>query len=110
LWTPKAQSTFDELRNSILGDPCLQRFHPHKLTVLQTDFSSKGFGYVVCQADNDDTSLALASQVMSGNGFHFLTKTNGFPFTPSHLVHVGVVATNNSSTPTLVKASLGIGQ
>ena len=34
LWTPKAQSTFDELRNSILGDPCLQRFDPHKLTVL----------------------------------------------------------------------------
>ncbi len=23
LWTPEAQSTFDELRNSILGDPCL---------------------------------------------------------------------------------------
>jgi hypothetical protein len=32
---------------------------------------------VVCQADDDDVSLALASQFMSGNGFHFLTKTNG---------------------------------
>ena len=77
LWTPEAQSTFDKLRNSILGDPCLQRFDPHKLTVLQMDFSTKGFGYVVCQADNKDMPLALASQFMSGNGFHFLTKTNG---------------------------------
>jgi hypothetical protein len=30
----------------------------------------------VCQADDDDTYLVLASQYMSGNGFNFLTKTN----------------------------------
>jgi hypothetical protein len=41
------------------------------------DFSAKGFGYVVCQPDDDKTSLALALQFMFGNGFHFLTKTNG---------------------------------
>jgi hypothetical protein len=32
---------------------------------------------MVCQPDNSETSLALASQFMHGNGFHFLTKTNG---------------------------------
>ncbi len=32
---------------------------------------------MVCQADDNETSLALASQFMFGNGFHFLTKTNG---------------------------------
>ena len=77
LWTPAARETFDDLRNSILCDPCLRWFNPKKLTVLRTDFSAKGFGYVVCQADDDDVSLALTSQFMSGNGFHFLTKTNG---------------------------------
>ena len=77
LWTPTAHETFDDLRNSILCDPCLGRFNPKKLTVLRTDFSAKGFGYDVCQADDDDDSLALASQFMLGNGFHFLTKTNG---------------------------------
>ena len=77
LWTPTAHKTFDDLRNSILCDPCLGRFNPKKLTVLRTDFSAKGFGYVVCQADDDDVSLALACQFMSENGFHFLTKTNG---------------------------------
>jgi hypothetical protein len=77
LWTSDARATFDDLRNSIFCDPCLRRFNQKRLTVLRTDFSSKGFGYVVCQADDDDVSLALASQFMLGNGFHFLTKTNG---------------------------------
>jgi hypothetical protein len=77
LWTTKAQTTFDDLLNSILCNPCLQWFDPNKLIVLRTDFLAKGFGYVVCQADDNEISLALASQFMSGNGFHFLTKTNG---------------------------------
>jgi hypothetical protein len=55
--TPDMQSTFDSLRNSILKDPCLHRVDPAKLTVLRTDFSSKGFGYVVCQPDDDNVSL-----------------------------------------------------
>ena len=76
-WTPTARKTFDDLRNSILCDLCLRRFNPKKLTVLRTDFFAKGFGYLVCQADDDDVSLALVSQFMSGNGFQFLTKTNG---------------------------------
>ena len=42
-----------------------------------TDFLAKGFGYVVCQSDNDKKSLALASQIMSRNGFHFLTEKDG---------------------------------
>jgi len=82
MWTPEARAVFDDLRNSILCDPCLRRFDPNRLTVLRTDFSAKGFGYVVCQADDDETSLALASQFMSGNGFNFLTKTNGSALYP----------------------------
>ncbi len=77
LWTPTARKTFNDLRNSILCDPCLRWFNPKKLMVLRMDFSAKGFGYVVGQADDVDVSLALASKFMSGNGFHFLTKTNG---------------------------------
>ncbi len=71
------QATFDSLRNSILDDPCLRRFDPPKLTVLRTDFSSKGFGYVVCQPDLDSVSLELVLRFMSGNGFRFFTKTDG---------------------------------
>jgi hypothetical protein len=74
---PNVQSSFDFLRNSILKDPCLRHFDPAKLTFLCTDFSLKGFSYVVCQPDNDNVSLELVSQFMSGNGFHFLTTTDG---------------------------------
>ncbi len=77
-WTSEAQTTSDDLRGLILRDPRLQQFDPHKVTVLRMDFSAKGFGYVVCQPDDEDeSSLALASQFMSGNGSHFPTKTNG---------------------------------
>jgi hypothetical protein len=82
VWTMEAQTAFDNLCNSILCKPCLRRFDPNKLRVLRTDFSAKGFGYVVCQADDNEASLALVSQFMSGNGFHFLTKTNGGPLYP----------------------------
>ncbi len=77
MWTPDVQSTFDSLMNSILEDPCLRHFDPAKLTVLHTDFSSKGIGYVVCQPKDDNVSLELILQFMSGNGFHFLATTNG---------------------------------
>ncbi len=77
LWTSEVQTTFDNLHGLILWDPCLWQFDPRKITILRMDFSAKGFGYVVCQPDDDKTSLALALQFMFGNGFHFLTKTNG---------------------------------
>ena len=44
MWTPHACKTFDDLCHAILRDPCLRRFNPGRLTVLRTDFSSKGFG------------------------------------------------------------------
>jgi hypothetical protein len=44
-----------------------------KLTVLQTDFLPQGFGYVVCQPDDNNAFLQLVAQSMSGNGFGFMT-------------------------------------
>jgi hypothetical protein len=77
LWTPEVQATFNNLHGLILCNSCLWRFDPRKITILRTEVLAKGFGYVVCQSNNDKTSLALASQFMSGNGFHFLTKKDG---------------------------------
>jgi hypothetical protein len=77
MWTAEANSAFEELKNSVLCDPCLHRFDHHKLTVLSTDFSALGFGYVVCQPGDDKCSLAKTSQYMSGNGFGFMTKDGG---------------------------------
>ncbi len=74
MWTAEANSAFEELKNSVLCDPCLRQFDHRKLTVLRTDFSALGFGYFVCQPGNDKCSLAKISQYMSGNGFGFMTK------------------------------------
>jgi hypothetical protein len=77
MWTADANRAFNELKQSVLGNPCLCRLDHRKLTVLRTDFSALGFGYVVCQPGDDECSLAKTSQYMSGNGFGFMTKDGG---------------------------------
>jgi hypothetical protein len=77
MWTVEANGAFEELKQSVLCDPCLCRFDHQKLTVLRTDFSALGFGYFVCQPGNNECSLAKASQYMSGNGFGFMIKDGG---------------------------------
>jgi hypothetical protein len=83
MWTAEANSAFEELKNSVLCNPCLLWFDHRKLTVLRTDFSTLGFGYVVCQPGNDKCSLAKTSQYMSGNGFGFMSKDGGWGTPPS---------------------------
>jgi hypothetical protein len=76
LWTPTAAAAFDKLRQCILCNPCLHRFNHKKLTDLRINFLSQGFGYVVCQPDNDNASLQLVAQYISGNGFGLMTSTS----------------------------------
>ncbi len=77
MWTVDANRAFNKLKQSVLSNPCLSWFDHHKLTVLRTDFSALGYGYVVCQPGNNKCSLAKTSQYMSGNGFGFMTKDGG---------------------------------
>jgi hypothetical protein len=58
IWTGAAQHAMDDLKESILSDPCLMRFNHNRLVVLRTDFLSAGFGYVVCQPNTDEASEA----------------------------------------------------
>jgi hypothetical protein len=76
LWTPAAAASFDELHQCILCNPCFCHFNHKKLTILQTNFLSQDFGYIVCQPDDDDASLQLVSQNMSGNESGFITSTS----------------------------------
>jgi hypothetical protein len=57
-WSTDAQHAFEDIKNSILLDPCLLCFNHQRLIVLCTDFSSRGMGYVVCQPGTDETSDA----------------------------------------------------
>jgi hypothetical protein len=75
-WTDEAQTTFDELKQSILCNPCLRWFNHRKLRVLCTEFSAQMVRYVVCQPADNNILTAMAAQFMSGNGFDFMGKNN----------------------------------
>jgi len=73
-WTEAAQKSFDEVRAAMLSDPCLQRFDYRKPVILRTDFSARGFGYVLLQPGNDDASQQASQAYRDGKGFTFMTK------------------------------------
>jgi hypothetical protein len=75
-WTKEAQAAWDDLKNTILSDPCIQRFNHRKLIVLRTDFSSLGFGFVFLQPGNNTASTKAADNYRAGKGFSFMTKSS----------------------------------
>jgi hypothetical protein len=62
------------LKEAILSDPCIQRFNYRKLTVLRSDFSAQGFGFVLLQPGNNEASVQAALDYCDGKGFSFMTK------------------------------------
>jgi hypothetical protein len=76
LWTSVAQDSFEDIQQSVLLDSCLMHFNHQQLIVLCTNFSSRGFGYVVCQPGNDEASNAAMNAYQSGADFSFMTKSS----------------------------------
>ena len=74
IWTDPAQRAMDDLKNSVLSDPCLKRFDHTCLIVLRTGFSSVCFGYVVCQPDTDEASEVAMRAFQDRKDFMFMTK------------------------------------
>ncbi len=74
LWSDAAQRSMDDIKEAILSDPCLMRFNHNRLVVLRMDFSSLGFGYVVCQPGMDASLEAAMVAYCSGSDFAFMTK------------------------------------
>jgi hypothetical protein len=75
-WTPEAKAALDDVKNAILSDLCILQFDHWKLIVLCTDFSSKGFGYVLCQPATDKTTLKAVQDYQDRKGFTFMTKSS----------------------------------
>ena len=75
-WTTGAQESFEDIKQSILLDTCHMHFNHQCFIVLCTDFSSRGFGYVVCQPGNNDASNEAIEAYQSGKDFSFMTKTS----------------------------------
>ncbi len=75
-WSPKAQQSFEDIKQSILLDPCLLHFNHQQLIVFCTDFLSRGMGYVVFQPGNNKASNAAMKAYQSGKDFSFMTKSS----------------------------------
>jgi hypothetical protein len=82
IWTEATQRAMDDLKESILSDPCLMRFDHNRLVVLRTDFSSAGFGYVVCQPGMDEASERAMAAFQVGQDFMFMSKDSSAVLRP----------------------------
>ena len=71
-FSPEAKAAFDDIRQSILSDPCLKRFNHRRRLYLKTDFSSYGFGYVAMQPSDNAASLSAMRREMEGGPCEFL--------------------------------------
>ena len=74
-----------DLIEAILSDPCIARFDFQKRPYLLTDFCKLGFGFNLCQPNDDAESLAAMNREMEGGDCEFLTpksklllRTTGF--------------------------------
>ena len=63
----------DDLKESILADPCLMRFNHNCLVVLRTNFLARGFGYVVCQPGTNAAFKQAMAAFQVGHDFTFMT-------------------------------------
>ncbi len=73
-WNDAAQASLNDMKNAILADPCILRFDYRKPIVLQTDFSSLGFRWVLCQPGNNEVASKAVQDYRAGKGFSFMTK------------------------------------
>jgi hypothetical protein len=58
LMTAERQRARKDMISAIIDDPCIARYDFRKRPYLLTDFSKLGFGYNLCQPNDDPTSLA----------------------------------------------------
>jgi hypothetical protein len=73
IWSDTPQHALDNLKGAIFANPCLMHFNHKRLVVLRTDFSSKGFGYVVCQPGIDTASEHAMAAYQAGQDSAFMT-------------------------------------
>ena len=61
-----------DLIDAILSDPCIACHDFRKRCILLTDFSVLGFGYNMCQPNDNPASLAAMDRKMAGTECEFL--------------------------------------
>ena len=72
--TDEQSAARTDMISAICDDPVIARYDYTKRPYLLTDFSKKGFGYVICQPGDDPDSLAAMRREIAGGDCEFLRK------------------------------------
>jgi len=63
-----------DMITAVLSDPCVGRFNPKKRSYLMMDASKLGYGYNLCQPNDDPASIAAMEREMARGECEFLKK------------------------------------
>jgi hypothetical protein len=72
-WTQERKEAWENCKQSVLADPCIQQYDAGKRVYLCTDFAKRGMGVAACQPANDEISLAAMKREMLGGPCEFFT-------------------------------------
>ena len=75
-WSPALMQLFKNIKTCITSLPILARQDPIKLTLLKTDRSAEGMGFILMQPTNDEVSTkATVHLLKSGECLFDVTKS-----------------------------------
>lgn len=66
-WSPDLVELFRDIKVYITSSPVLARYDPDKSTLLKTDWSTEGMGYILMQPANNEASVA-ATEILLKTG------------------------------------------
>lgn len=70
-WTAQHEEAFDTIKTALTRDPCLARYDSSLLTVVKTDWSAIGMGFILMQPFDDAASKRAVTILESTSEFTF---------------------------------------
>ena len=81
-WTPDLVKLFADLKLCITSSPIFARFDPKKSTLVKTDWSREGMGWILMQPADDKESIAASEKLRNTGEYSFDLSKNGARLKP----------------------------
>ena len=81
-WTPASIQLFEDMKACITSSPVLARYDPSKPTMLKTDWSAEGMGFILMQPADDNESKTATAQLQKNGTCLFDLSMNGARLKP----------------------------
>ena len=65
-WTDECEEAWNKVIVALISDPCLNRWNSKKRFYMQSDFCTKGTGFVGMQPKSDNVSIEAVRRGMAG--------------------------------------------